>query len=255
MSTRSTIAALLIALAPLAARPAQAQRPPETHVAGDPGAAPDTSQFLPDWIRPWLEIGGGWMTGPKYVSRHYESGQGFGAGLEARFANRWALRLGMNYQILQANHDDSLLVITAVDASGAAVLDTANYSYQSSAWLGTLALEPGVRVIGDFWLTGGLGVGYMRSGFDGSDVEFDTINPPALPGALRSGWGWEWTAAARWDFQPAPQVPLGIEVRSSSMQRRGDDVRTWAFRICYRVPWTPASAQHHGRGRRGDPDR
>ncbi|HTQ43173.1 MAG TPA: hypothetical protein VMI75_10495 [Polyangiaceae bacterium] len=251
--TVCTIAlALALALAPAAARPARAQSAPPP-AAAPAHAARDTTRFLPDWIRPWLEIGGGWMSGPARVKSHYESGQEFGAGLEGRFGNRWALRLGMAYQILQANHDDSLIVVTAETSTGQAVLDTAGYSYQNAAWIGTLALEPGVRVIGDFWLTGGLGVGYMRSGFDGSDIDYGAINLPKLPGALTSGWGWAWTASTRWDFQPAPEAPLSLELRTSTLARNGDNVQTWVFKVMYRVPNLPHDNRR--RGRRGDDDR
>ena len=67
--------------------------------------------------------------------------------------------------------------------------------------------------------------------------------------ALNSGPGSEWTAAMRYDFQPTPDTPLGVEVRTTSLRRGADDVQLWSFRLCYRIPDRPVNHRPAGRGR------
>ncbi len=215
------------------------------------GAGADTSRSLPRWLRPWLDFGGGWMATPSWLRPNYESSQGFGVGLEARPHTRWALRAGLEYQMLQARHDGNLILVTS-GFGGTAFADTVPVHFATTAWQLALGGEFGVRALGDVWLTGGGGVGYMRTGFEDlwglsvPDLEL------AVPAALRSGFGPTWTAAARYEFEPAPDVALGLEVRTTALRRGGEDVRLWLVRLCYRVPSRPVGRGHEpgGRGRR-----
>jgi hypothetical protein len=244
----------LLVLAPAAARgagPEQAPPAPPPH----PAAAPrDTTRFLPPWLRPWLEFGGGWMAGPSHLKQYYESGQAFASGIEARPGPRWALRTALDYQMLVANNTATIYVLTPTGTPGVSYVDTVHFQTQTTGWVASLRTEAGVRLPSDFWLTAGAGGGYMHSGLAGDQVAglSDLLVPTS--GAVANGWGWLWTAALRYDFTPAPRVPLGLDVRTIQLRRDHDAVQLWSVRLCLRMPADPppgsAPPPHDGRGRR-----
>jgi hypothetical protein len=239
----ATLLLLLLAL------PAFAQPGPRPAAAR--GAADDTVTFIPRWLHAWFELGGGWLAGPRYLHQHYESGQSMSAGLEAWPRHKLALRGAIDYQTLLANRSIDQVVIVPTSVAGEVMLDTVPYTYQTSAWRGTARVELGVGLPGGFWLTGGGGGGYMNSGFSGFEDYVPPGVTPNVPAPLRNGWGGSWTAAARWDFQPAPMVPLGIDVRHTTLRRSGVDIRFWSIRLCYRVPDLPKSPGRRGRDHPG----
>jgi hypothetical protein len=225
------LAASLLVL--LAAAPAHSQPPGEPPPPPPPpaaAAAPDTTHFLPRWVRPWFELGGGWMSGPAAMRRHYVASQGLALGLEGRPSPRWALRAGLDYQMLVANSKTPIYYISE------AGLESTSVQTQTTGWIGSVRAEAGARLAGDFWLTAGAGGGYMHSGLSGVETDLFTGYEVYPTDLVANGWGWLWTAALRYDFTPDPHVPLGIDVRTSSLQRRHESVQTWSVRLCYRVP-------------------
>ena len=101
------------------------------------GASPaDTSSFLPRWIHPWIELGGDWLDGPKYMKGLYTSGEAFAAGLTARPNRRIEYRLALDFQTLQVQR--SAPVLALVDSAGYTVLDTLSYQFNASSWSGVL---------------------------------------------------------------------------------------------------------------------
>jgi hypothetical protein len=231
--------AALLAVAVLAGTSpaALAQGPPRGEHPRPLRQEPDTTHVFPRWLRPYFEFGGAWMTAPDYIRKHYESGQGFGLGLEARAHDRWALRGTADYQMLLANDLNTLYYLGQDPVTGLVVVDTLQLHSQTTGWFLTGRAEAGARLFGDFWATGGAGGGYMRSGLVGQQTDLNSLYPILGSGAVKNGWGWLWTTSIRYDFQPAPRVPLGFEVRTTNLRRGSDDVRTWAIRICWRVPY------------------
>ena len=224
----------LVAAEALNAQPPAVSPPPPPHAAS---TARDTTHFLPPWLRGWLEFGGGWMAGPSYLKRHYESGQSFAAGLEARPRPRWALRTAVDYQMVLA-HARRVLYVPYLDPLDPRVVyvDTVHFETQTTGWIAGSRTEVGARLPGDFWLTAGAGGGYMHSGLGGdASAGFSDVGMPTSD-AVANGWGWLWTAAVRYDFTPAPRVPLGLDVRTSELRRGHDAVRTWSVRMCFRMP-------------------
>jgi hypothetical protein len=237
IAARCAASALLLLIA---ATPLQAQPPAGAAPAQASSAARDTTRFLPTWLRPWMEFGGGWMSGPTNIKRNYESGQVFGVGLEARPNPRWSVRAGLDYQMLLANSESNVYVVYNVPELGGAVVDTVRFQSQTTGWIAGLRAEGGRRLAGDFWLTAGGGGGYMHSGLSGADNDLYSGILVNTSGAVANGWGWSWTGALRYDFEPAPRVPLGVEVRTSSLHRNQDDVRTWSVRLSLKMPEGPS---------------
>jgi hypothetical protein len=230
---------------PATSRPPAPAAPARANAHADADRAPagaigDTTGFLPHWLRPWFEIGGGWLGGPKYLKPFYQSGQTLVAGLEVRPRARVAIVGSADYQIMIANHNVPLGMFYIGNDGLTAGVDTVNFSYQTSAWR-TLALaELGLRPWGDVWLTGGGGGGYMKSGFEGLDSYIRNAPP-----IVRNGWGWAWTASVRYDFTPAPAAPLGLVARSTQMLRGHDTLQFWKVALCYRVPDLPHDKRRH----------
>ncbi len=233
---RPIVAALLF-LSLVVAGTARAQGPP-------PPAAPvravpaDTLQsHWPAWLRPWGELGGGWMAGPKWLKRSYESGQGLALGLEARSKRGFAVRTALDYQTLQATANIPLYFVTGTDVGGSPVLDTLSTQYQASAWTIGSRTELGVRLPWNFWATGGGGIAWESSGLeDVLRLQTEDGRLDGYPAALRNGWSPYWTASVRWEFEPAPEAPLGLETRYESLRRGSDDVALWKIRLSYRFP-------------------
>ncbi len=222
----------LTLLALVTAAPARAQ-PPGAPLPPPAAPAPrDSTRHRPPRLHPWLEFGGGWISGPARLRQYYEASQGFAAGLEARPAPRWALRGALDYQMLVANGWADLHVVDAA-ANRATTVRTRT---QTTGWIAGARAEAGARLGGDFWLTAGGGGGHIHSGLSG--VETDALSGYRVltSGDVANGWGWLWTAAVRYDFTPDPRVPLGIDVRTSSLQRRHDSARTSSVRLCFRIP-------------------
>ena len=237
---RRTVARVVIVLACLLgavvsaahAQPAGGT-PPPPHAK----APRDTTVFLPPWMHPWVEIGGGWLASPKYMRSFYESGQGFSAGLSARVKPRLDLRLSGDYQMLVSHHTGRTVIDWGyLDQQGQEVVDTLTYDFDSNASMMQLRGETGVGVGHGLWFTGGLGAGYMHGGFqDESNIPGSGFKT-AVPAAMRNGWGWSWTAAARWDLDLDPMVPLGLELRTTSLKRGPTFVHWYAVRLSYRIP-------------------
>ncbi len=252
------LAALAALLAPLlaCAPGVSAQGPPSETPPARPGrraAAPDTAAFFPRWMHPWLELGGGWLVSPEYMRHFYDSGQGFAAGLAVTPWRRIELRAAIDYQMVQAHHTGLYVIDWGTGPGGAPLLDTLTVDYDGTAWSALLRAETGLRLGWGFAVTGGLGAGYMNGGFQDQPLAQAgglAANPPA---PMLNGWGWAWTAAARWDVEPDPMIPLGLDVRSTSMRRGHDFVRWWSIRMCYRIP-DPVRRTGPHRGRR-DPGR
>ncbi len=198
-------------------------------------AASDSTQFLPAWMHAWFELGGDWLAAPHFMRGAYESGQAFGLGLSARPRHRLEVRAALDFQTLQTQTTNVAYFLYGYDATGHALVDTVNYQAVGRAWTGTLRPEVGFMPVRDVWLTAGLGGGYMNGGFQDG---FGSISGSSagLPVAMSNGWGWLWTAAARWDIEPDPMLPLGFDVRTTGMRRGPDFVRTWSIRVTYRVP-------------------
>lgn len=240
----------LLVLAPAMAPAAELPRsaPPPPHAV--PGAT-DTTRFLPPWLRPWIEFGGGWMAGPRRVNHLYEPGQAVAIGLEARPDPRWALRTALDYRMLIANTKQAVYLAYFDPRDPTVVsVDTILFERQTSGWIATAHAEAGARLPGDFWITAGGGGGYMRTGLVDRWGPAPGDYPPELAGEVADGWGWEWTGALRYDFSPVPRVPLGLELRTAELRRRRDAVRTWSVRLCFRMPEDlPAGSPPRPRGR------
>jgi hypothetical protein len=198
------------------------------------GGDADTVSFLPRWVHPWFEIGGDWLGAPRSLRGPYESGQAAGLGLSVRPMHRLELRSAFDYQTLQTTRSGRTAYLWGYDKTGHALSDTLSYTSSGQSWALTVRPEVGMMALPDVWLTGGIGGGYMNGGFDNALVNIDA--PAHTPAAMHNGWGWLWTAAARWDIQPDPALPLGMELRTTSLKRGPDFVRTWAVRVTYRMP-------------------
>ena len=228
-----TLAGMLAVTAPDSRAQSGDGHPPHHRAAA---ASSDTTEFFPPWLHPWLEIGGGWIASPGYMHHFYDSGQGFAAGVSTSPWRRVAFRVAADYQMMQSHHDAQYVIDWGSTVSGAPQLDTLSYQFEGSSWSWTMRGETGVQPGPGLWLTGGLGAGYMNGGFE------DLSNTPgsgfktAPPASMLNGWGWTWTAAARWDIEPDPAIPLGIDLRTTSMRRGSDFVRWWSIRLCYRIP-------------------
>jgi hypothetical protein len=215
----------------LCSAPAHSQERGEGHPRP---AARDTSAFFPVWLHPWFELGGDWLSGPQYMRGAYESGQAFGVGLSVRPLHRLELRTAFDFQTLQTNQSGKIVYIWGYDAQNQPLADTVSYQSTGRSWSWTLRPEVGLMTLPDVWLTGGVGAGYMNGGFQDG---LASLGPPAnLPQAMHNGWGWLWTAAARWDIEPDPILPLGFDVRTTGLKRGSDFIQTWAVRVTYRVP-------------------
>ncbi len=197
-------------------------------------AASDSTRLVPSWMHPWFEVGGGWLASPRFMRGPYESGQALGAGVSARPLHRLELRTAFDYQTLQTNSRNVAYLPYGRPGGGTAV-DTINYQSVGRAWTLTARPELGVMVLPDIWLTGGMGGGYMYGGGFENGVSSPISGPASLPPAMHNGWGWLWTAAVRYDFQPDPALPLGFDVRMSGIRRGPDVVRTWSVRVTYRM--------------------
>jgi hypothetical protein len=170
------------------------------------------------------------------MNRAYESGQAVGLGVSVRPMHRLELRTAFDFQTLQTSRTGRVAFLWGYDQAGNALTDTTNYTSTGRSWTMMLRPEVGVMPVHDFWFTGGAGGGYMNGGFDDALANVD--QPVHSPVAMRNGWGWLWTAAVRWDIQPDPALPLGAELRTTSLKRGPDFVRTWAIRVTYRMPRT-----------------
>jgi hypothetical protein len=228
---REGIALALVLACALTPRIALAQHRGERERAGAPA---DTGAFFPTWMHPWLELGGDWLAGPKYMQHPYKSGEAIAAGIAVRPRRHLELRAALDYESIEVENDRKLAVEFFDASSGTFGIDTVDFSYAGNAWSAMVRPEVGVMLAHDIWVTGGVGGGYMNGGFT---ADFAALYPDVrLPEAMRDGWGWSWTAAARWDVEPDPMLPLGLDVRSTSLKRGRDFVRTWSIRITYRIP-------------------
>jgi len=245
-------AALLLSLSAVPT-PARAQDPGASVPPGVGAATalPDSARHAVrarHW-RPWVEFGGGWMSGPHDLSQHYQSGQGFGGGLENRISPRWALRAALDYQMVIASGP----TVSYVPYGTGVYADTA--TAQTTGWLATMRGETGVRVVNDVWVTAGAGGGYLHSGLDGNELLLNSYYQVLTSGAVRNGWGWLWTAAVRYDFEPAPRLPLGVDARTTTLVRGGEAIHTISIRVSYRIPEGPARPPRRGgRGRGREED-
>jgi hypothetical protein len=212
-------------------------------------ARPDTTHVLPVWQRPWLEAGGGWLASPAYLHAQYESGMTLGIELEARRTARWVVRGAIDYQMLMAKHAGGVISSVDFGGPGGTFSDTLPLTFETAAWLATMRAETGRRVLGDLWLGVGAGGGFMNSGFN---QYVDLLSPALqhhLPVAMRNGWGWLWTASARWEFEPVPARPFGIEVRNTTLMRGDDRLACWSIRVSARVPAGSHTGDRRGGGR------
>lgn len=233
---RRITASLLFVLVLLGSLPSftLAQGGPPGRMPPRPAAA-DTSRFLPAWMHPFAELGGGWMVTPNYMRRWFQSGQGFAVGLAARPAHRLGVRAAIDVQMLPAIHYYDLFSLVD-DGTGNIVVDSSVVEIDETAWSGMLRPELGFMVAKDLWLTAGVGGGYLGYGFDAYE-KLGAIGPEVrTPKGMRNGWGWLWTAAARWDFRPADLAQLGVEVRANGIGHGGDMMRGWSIRVIGYAP-------------------
>lgn len=198
----------------------------------------DTARVAPHVMtaRPWLEFGAGWVGGPADLAHLYQASQGLGAGLEFQPRRGFALRMAADYQMLVAR-EDAKVPVFVLGSGGTVDLDTVSIQFDGNAWIAQARFEAGCELPGDFRLTAGVGGGYMNGGFsDNVGTPGSFVSDVLVERIVRNAWGWSWTSALRWDFEPAPEAPLGIDVRHTAFVRNDATLHTWSVRLCYRMP-------------------
>jgi len=221
-------ALVLCAIAPLPARAEQ----PDTYDHPAKRAAVDTSRFLPRWLHLHAGIGVGWIASPIAIRQLYQAGQGYEAGLEARPASDWRVRLTGEYQTLPIVIDKAFRFVIPAGLDGEVVADTVQLEGTGQGWLGSGRLEAQKALIPGFWAVGGFGGGYLTSGLNavnvlGTSFSFEGV----LPGV--SGWVLMPTLGgiAESDFLGPT---LALEVRWTGIvmpERAGEHLQAWSIRI------------------------
>lgn len=204
--------------------------PPEPN---DRLAVRDTSRLLPRWAYPVYSLGPGWIQTPVKVRQRFEAGFGGTVGLEVRPASRVGVRLSGEYQMLPANAQGTIVETVPSELDGSAVIDTVAFEYGGTGWLLGARTELAVNPVGRAWLQAGAGLGYFSAGISNErSISGSFLVDIRAPGT--NGWGWLWSTALRYDFDPAPSAPLSVEVRWQAVDREQDRMQMWRVAVGYR---------------------
>jgi len=209
--------------------PARAAEPAPPAEAAAKQAAPDTSRFLPSWLRLHGSAGLGWLASPEWMRKFYQAGQSYDAGLETRPGSTFRLRLNGEYQALPAVTDAAYSYVYGVTPDGTLLRDTLVVEARANGWIGSARLEAQWALAPELWVIGGFGRGYLDTGLE----TVHAADPLAsfdlqFPGS--SGWMWIATAGTSYEFELfGPR--LSAEVRTSYLMRDQDRFQTWSIRL------------------------
>lgn len=223
--TRGIVPAAPIAALLLTAALACAQPPSPA----PSGKAPRDSTLTGALVRHgWIEGGFGWIAAPEAIRARFEAGQGLAAGLQAKPAGAFLLRVGADYQIAFANGSGTY---EPIPGKGPFTTDTVAFEVQSKAWRFALRAEAGLRAPGHIWLFVGGGRDYFDGGLGDVLTQISDDVLLRVPEVARDGWGWAYTIGAARSLQPFLQWPIGIDVHWRSLRRGDEDLRSWTIRL------------------------
>ena len=174
----------------------------------------------------WTHVGIGWNSGPSDVRERYSAGLDAGLSGDRRFLDRFALRGRFDFADLPSSRPNAVII------NGVAYATDIDYGH---GWLLAGTGGTALRLWGHLWIGGDAGVAYFHSGLGDGEFYEDLATGTLVELTGASGWGPLWSGSLRYEFQPGRRDRMLGELRYTTMDRDGVELRFLALRFGYRA--------------------